>query len=939
MISRPFVKSTFLTILLLGGFFIFTNFASGQISNGTYTLESSVVSAGGSSLSDANYSFDAVLGETFIGRLTDGVYEFFIGFLQSSQTIVYACSDGLDNDGDGLVDLDDNGCENATDDNEFQPSGGCVGCSPPPPPPGDLDPDPEDPSQPSCFITASPATTIAGGSVTISWGGEFLALTGHSITNIGTVVSSGSAVVNPEETTVYQGSFQTSEGSVACQVEVEVLSLNAGQISFVTDSYFFDEDAGTVVVFLERVGGSAGEASVALSAWGAVAQSGLDYVFSPVGVTWEDGDSSAKSVSLEIIEDTLVEGPEVVELSIETITGALLGDNPVAYVQIVDNDIEITDPVLTIIKTVDNKGVGTLGVESFLISVAETPVSSGQNIVLPALTPVLIDGNIPSGYSLSSVTGSPICPSGFGQNIVLNEGAEVICRFNFVYNSLDLDPDPEDPDPDPIDPEPIDPTPDLGGGSRSFVSFVNMRTQANEQDGFVAVQLVREGSLAGELEARLMFISGTAQLGSDYQPNLENIFWADGEGGVKLVNIPLVVDNIPEADESFTVALSSLSNGEIASPNRTIITIKDPVNCLDGQCDEPIEDVSPLPKVLSDFLENTPPVVKNAIESTKKFIDSDSGQVAVVATTVAGVATSVAAAAVTVVANPGLLAEIFTLPIRLWSLLLSVLGVKRRGQPWGVVYDSITKQPLDPAYVVMKADTGEEISTSITDIDGRYGFLVKAGSYRLEVGKTNYRFPSQFLAGKTKDELYDRLYFGDLFSIKEDGEVVLFNIPMDPLRNDWNQQKKASMKITRFYNKHSVAIAILTNVIFYAGVIMAITATLLSPNTFNFIVLGIYALVVLLRIIGIRSKKYGQVINTQTGEPFAFGVVKFISKKSGVEVAKRMTDSMGRYYALISAGVYKIVVEANLPDGTKQVVATVDSVKTKQGIVRKIIRF
>ena len=34
---------------------------------------------------------------------------------------VYLCSDGQDNDGDGLVDMDDPGCENANDNDEVDP--------------------------------------------------------------------------------------------------------------------------------------------------------------------------------------------------------------------------------------------------------------------------------------------------------------------------------------------------------------------------------------------------------------------------------------------------------------------------------------------------------------------------------------------------------------------------------------------------------------------------------------------------------------------------------------------------------------------------------------------------------------------------------------------------------------------------------------------------
>ena len=104
------------------------------------------------------------------------------------------------------------------------------------------------------------------------------------------------------------------------------------------------------------------------------------------------------------------------------------------------------------------------------------------------------------------------------------------------------------------------------------------------------------------------------------------------------------------------------------------------------------------------------------------------------------------------------------LPFQIWSLFF---GRKKTKHPWGTVYDSVTKRPLDPAYVVISkyippvvgagltdtavavsplATAEEKVGESITDIDGRYGFLVPGGSYVLTAGKTHYVFPSTKLA-------------------------------------------------------------------------------------------------------------------------------------------------------------------------------------------------
>ena len=122
--------------------------------------------------------------------------------------------------------------------------------------------------------------------------------------------------------------------------------------------------------------------------------------------------------------------------------------------------------------------------------------------------------------------------------------------------------------------------------------------------------------------------------------------------------------------------------------------------------------------------------------------------------------------------------------------------------PWGTVYDSITKQPLDPAYVTLIDQNGKKIASAITDLDGRYGFLTETGTYRIEANKTHYIFPSKKLAGRTQDELYANLYFGELFDVRSRNEAVIRNIPLDPINFDWNEFAKRDKKLMKYYSKY-----------------------------------------------------------------------------------------------------------------------------------------
>src|SRR3989344_7186884 len=79
-------------------------------------------------------------------------------------------------------------------------------------------------------------------------------------------------------------------------------------------------------------------------------------------------------------------------------------------------------------------------------------------------------------------------------------------------------------------------------------------------------------------------------------------------------------------------------------------------------------------------------------------------------------------------------------------LVFFQLREKRRF--WGVVYDSVSKQPLDPVKVsLIYVDTGVVESSGITDLEGRYGFLARPGKFKIFAQRSNYIFPSQKIKG------------------------------------------------------------------------------------------------------------------------------------------------------------------------------------------------
>jgi predicted outer membrane repeat protein len=276
-----------------------------------------------------------------------------------------------------------------------------------------------------------------------------------------------------------------------------------------------------------------------------------------------------------------------------------------------------------------------------------------------------------------------------------------------------------------------------------------------------------------------------------------------------------------------------------------------------------------------------------------------------------------------------------SVPIRLWNLIPTILGFRRRKRPWGTVYDSITKQPIDPAYVSLYDMSGNQIATTITDLDGRFGFLVPSGVYKIAVKKTSYEFPSKKFSLNQKDELYHNLYFGGDISVAGEEDILIKNIPIDSKDFNWNEFEKSKNKdLMKFFSKRDIFIAKIAQFLFYAGLISSFALVFVSPAPINYIVIGIYAILILFKIFGLAPKKPGYV-HDSNGFPMSFGIIRVFSKDLNREVAHTVIGKTGKYYVLVSNGEYYIKIQQKIGENEYKEVFTSDSFLVKNGYIGK----
>ena len=255
---------------------------------------------------------------------------------------------------------------------------------------------------------------------------------------------------------------------------------------------------------------------------------------------------------------------------------------------------------------------------------------------------------------------------------------------------------------------------------------------------------------------------------------------------------------------------------------------------------------------------------------------------------------------------------------------------QKRRRPWGVVYDSVTKVPLDPAYVQLFTVKNKVAQESITDLDGRYGFLVPEGRYTLKVNKTNYIFPSMHRPLLGQDVLYSNLYYGEELVVSD---TVVCDIPLDPVGRDWNQEEKMRTKQTHFFRPLDVFIIIILDTLFYIGLVALSLQFYFVQTTITGVLLALYIVLLYLRIKGRKPILYG--VLTLNNAPLAFAIIRILKK--GYEVAHKVSDEHGRYAVLVAPGNYTVCIEERLSQDTYRTVYE-HEVSAASGIINKSLK-
>lgn len=293
---------------------------------------------------------------------------------------------------------------------------------------------------------------------------------------------------------------------------------------------------------------------------------GLDYVATNGTLVFLPGDA-VKNFNVPILEDTLIEGNETIELRLTAVTptNATLLGLATATLTIVDNDFgpgqiyfastnwSVNEYETNVILTVWRTN-GSSGIVSVDYATADVTARVGQDygftagsltfqnnetlrtINIPIVPDYVAESNETFVVTLSNPSGATLGGSNVATVTILNN--------DLVHGSL---------------------------------SFVTNRFLATEGDSQISLTVLRSFGALGNISVSYRTADLTASNASDYVGVTNVLSWADGDGAPKTIAVTLLDDAVVEGDEEFRLALFNPVGGASLGfwTNATVTIVND----------------------------------------------------------------------------------------------------------------------------------------------------------------------------------------------------------------------------------------------------------------------------------------------------------------------------------------------------------------------------
>lgn len=232
---------------------------------------------------------------------------------------------------------------------------------------------------------------------------------------------------------------------------------------------------------------------------------------------------------------------------------------------------------------------------------------------------------------------------------------------------------------------------------------------------------------------------------------------------------------------------------------------------------------------------------------------------------------------------------------------LALLGLGKKKRNCGMVYNSVTKEPIKNAVVRIYKTDGALVTTEVTNQLGIFESDIETGEYKITINASGYKFPSNIVIG-TQDLPYENVYTGGNF-IYNSSSTISYSIPIDPLNKNIAEEAIVIVRngIVKFVNSTA-------NIFVFVGLLFTVISYIKLSSTLNLILLIVYIAIVIIGIVMRRQERYryGKVTDL-SGNPVRGVEIGLMETEFNTILAKRVTNDHGKYRFITPGGSYKLV--------------------------------
>jgi hypothetical protein len=341
----------------------------------------------------------------------------------------------------------------------------------------------------------------------------------------------------------------------------------SGTIQFDKASYAVVEGTSVVTLSVTRTGGSDGNVTVNFHTNAITARPGYDYEHTAGTLAWADGDSTPKTITVPIINDSTKEAADETfsVFLVFPLGGATLGNSLVATVTITDNDWKPGALQFSAINFPVSENAG-----SAQVTVERTGGTDGA----VAVTYSTSDGSAKAGQDYAAVNGVLQFPVGVATATIIVPIMDDEIWEPGKYLSVTID----------------NPTngASLGTSTAATVTiadnepykpgtfrFAKSDESISETGDQVTVTVERIEGADGPVAVEYAIFKRTASLDQDFTGGSGTLSFAHGETTKSFV-VPILDDNVYEGDESVTLYLKDPPGvAAIGTPGQITIAILD----------------------------------------------------------------------------------------------------------------------------------------------------------------------------------------------------------------------------------------------------------------------------------------------------------------------------------------------------------------------------